>query len=373
MRNILLAVTGMSPQVVTETLFALVAQREFIPSEIHIMTTELGKNRVIADLLDEQSGQFHAFCREYQLIGRIRFNIDCVHVIKNNEGVALPDIRTPEENECAANQILAFVRDWCAQENTCIHASIAGGRKSMGFYLGYALSLFAREQDSASHVLVSSPFEGLSKFFFPPVNNTKIVLPDGSIVESKNALVMLADVPIVKLRAGLPAKMRNSSNHISYSEAVQIAQRNIPRHVHLCFDAEFRKCTVWVNQLKIKLPNREFALLYLMAKNLKSNGVVDVRNEATIEEYLTIYKKTLPLESEKFDTLTKNLKDSYDDVSTPFEKHFSQTKARLAKLLLEQLDVLAQQISITLVKSVNGQKGIYQLNLEKEDVVFQSL
>lgn len=43
-RRILLAVTGLSPQVVTETLYALaVAQgRPFVPTEVHLVTTAKG-------------------------------------------------------------------------------------------------------------------------------------------------------------------------------------------------------------------------------------------------------------------------------------------------------------------------------------------
>lgn len=43
-RRILLAVTGMSPQVVTETLWALAVHQQpaFMPTEVHVATTEAG-------------------------------------------------------------------------------------------------------------------------------------------------------------------------------------------------------------------------------------------------------------------------------------------------------------------------------------------
>ncbi len=43
-RRILLAVTGLTPQVITETLYALAVQRQpaFIPTEIHLLTTHEG-------------------------------------------------------------------------------------------------------------------------------------------------------------------------------------------------------------------------------------------------------------------------------------------------------------------------------------------
>ena len=43
-RRILMCVSGMSPAVVTETLYALLTQDEpFVPDEVHVITTHKGK------------------------------------------------------------------------------------------------------------------------------------------------------------------------------------------------------------------------------------------------------------------------------------------------------------------------------------------
>ncbi|MBW2021016.1 MAG: TIGR02584 family CRISPR-associated protein, partial [Deltaproteobacteria bacterium] len=47
MKNILLAVTGLSPQVITETLFALHQQNRTVDA-IHIITTRQGKEKINA-------------------------------------------------------------------------------------------------------------------------------------------------------------------------------------------------------------------------------------------------------------------------------------------------------------------------------------
>lgn len=92
----------------------------------------------------------------------------------------------------------------CSDPNTIVHVSIAGGRKSMGFFAGYAMSLFARPRDSVSHVLVNDPFEANRDFFYPPPEEKEIVDARGESVSSREARVMLADIPIVRLRTGLP-------------------------------------------------------------------------------------------------------------------------------------------------------------------------
>ena len=43
-KRILLSVTGKSPAVVTETLYALVTEKNFIPTEIQVITTIEGRN-----------------------------------------------------------------------------------------------------------------------------------------------------------------------------------------------------------------------------------------------------------------------------------------------------------------------------------------
>ena len=141
-RKILVAVTGMSPQIVTETVYALHAQQNWQPDEIHVLTTQIGYDNITKALLGE-NGFFGRLCQEYELPA-IQFDEQNIHVICDAEGKKLADIRTPEENNLAADMIVNFIRKLCADENTELHVSIAGGRKSMGFYIGYALSLFGR-------------------------------------------------------------------------------------------------------------------------------------------------------------------------------------------------------------------------------------
>ena len=321
MRQILLAVTGMSPQVVTETLFALVTQRGFIPDEIHVITTAHGKNRIMADLLSEPDGHFFRFCQEYELINRIRFDEDCIEVITDQQGMALPDIRTPAENECAANQILSFVHRWCSQDDTCLHVSIAGGRKSMGFYLGYALSLFARSQDSASHVLVNAPFESLTSFYFPPSKNTRLILPsDGSEVFTGDAQVMLADIPLVKLRAGLPSELKLKNGGLTYSEAVAQAQRNIPNELTLRFGQNPSDRTVYVNDEPCVLPHSVYAWYLTVAETMLKREFSDPRSDSTIKRFFEIYKSVLPNMSTKYERAWDRI---YNSPIYPPSKEFS--------------------------------------------------
>jgi len=144
-RRILLAVTGLSPQVVTETLHALAVTQSpaFVPTDIYLITTREGAERARLALLSEEPGWFHRLCRDFGL-PEIRFNARHIHVLTTANGVDLDDIRTLEDNRRAADFITEQVRALTVDPNTALHVSIAGGRKTMGFYLGYALSLYGR-------------------------------------------------------------------------------------------------------------------------------------------------------------------------------------------------------------------------------------
>lgn len=168
-RRILLAVTGLSPQVVTETLHALAvsAQQPFVPTEIHLITTAEGAERARLSLLSADRGWFKRIRDDYAL-PEIAFDSTHIHVLRDAEGKPIADIRTPEDNLRCADFITEAVRAFTADQQAAVHVSIAGGRKTMGFFLGYALSLFGRDQDRLSHVLVSEPFESSWNFSIPP-------------------------------------------------------------------------------------------------------------------------------------------------------------------------------------------------------------
>jgi len=225
-RRILLAVTGLSPQIVTETLYALAVREtpRFLPTEIHLITTIEGAERARLALLSETPGWFHRLRHDYGL-PVIAFDSTHIHILCDAHGHALRDIRTPEDNALAADFITETVRCLTADTDSALHVSIAGGRKTMGFYLGYALSLFGRLQDQMSHVLVSEPFESSWEFFYPTPYSRVITIQDNKLVDTADAEVMLADIPFVSLRHGLPEHLLQG--HARYSETVAAARQTL--------------------------------------------------------------------------------------------------------------------------------------------------
>lgn len=221
-RRILLAVSGLTPQIVTETLHALRTDPTgaWTPSEIHLLTTSEGARRARLLLLSDNPGWFHRWRQEYD-VEEIEFSESNIHLLCANDGHPLDDIRTAEDNRAAADQITETIRALTSGADSMLHVSLAGGRKTMGFYAGYALSLFGRPQDRLSHVLVPDGYEFAEDFFYPAKTRRVIRGRDKRPLDAAEAHIELAQIPFVHMREGLPEKLRKGKS--SYSGVVAAA------------------------------------------------------------------------------------------------------------------------------------------------------
>lgn len=319
---ILVSVTGMTPQVVTETLYALVNVEKIIPTEIHLITTANGRNRALRDLLDSQTGQFHAFCRDNNLTGRIRFDDTLIHVIADEVGHPLSDIRTPQDNTQAADLIVRLMQSFCSNPETSVYVSLAGGRKTMSFFIGYALSLFGRPQDRLSHVLVSEPFENNRDFFYPTQTPRIIYKQTGEPLDASEARIAMADIPFVRLREGLPESLLVGKT--GYSETVKEAQKKIVAPVTLSFD--IKKRTVICGTFPITMPPLPFATYLWMAQRRVLGKEPSYPEDELVPEFLSVYRKVVGAGSGDYENACEALKHEGD-----FLKYFQEYCSRANK------------------------------------------
>jgi len=250
-KRILLAVSGLSPQILTETLYGLsvAMNMPFIPTEIHLITTLEGAHRAKLDLLHQETGKFPAFCKEYQLPA-IQFDESHIHVIADQTGTLMDDIRNPEQNEAAADFITRIVSKLTQDPVAALHVSIAGGRKTMGYYLGYALSLFGRDQDRLSHVLVSDGYEGHPDFYYPSKKSRVIYTRDNRPLDTQEAKVSLAEIPFVRLRNDIPENLLKGT--AGFLETINLARKaELPSE--LIIDAPTKKLSA--NGIIFTLPD----------------------------------------------------------------------------------------------------------------------
>ncbi|WP_305908590.1 CRISPR-associated ring nuclease Csm6 [Methylomarinum sp. Ch1-1] len=292
-KRVLLAVSGMSPQIVTETLYSLVTKQTepFIPTEIHLITTQSGAQQAKLQLLDENSGKFWQLCKDYCL-PEIRFPEKNIHVIEDSNGLALDDIKTPEQNEAAADFITAIVSKLTRDDDASLHVSIAGGRKTMGYYLGYALSLYGRAQDRLSHVLVTDRYESLKDFFYPTPDSHVIHDKDNHALNAKDAEVMLAEIPFVRLRGGIPPHLLEGKT--TFSESIKFV-RQIEQAPQLRIDT-VKRC-FWVSDIKVAPQEVNFIFYrWLLERSIKGDPVKRLpsdNNSDYAREFLAFYAQNV--------------------------------------------------------------------------------
>ena len=364
-RRVLLAVTGLSPQVVTETLYALaVAQQPaFVPTEVHVITTATGAQGLRLALLSKEPGWFARLCADHALSG-IAFDETHIHVLHDPQGAPLDDIRTPADNRHAADYLTEKVRHFTADDTCALHVSLAGGRKTMGFFAGYALSMFARAQDRLSHVLVSEPFEQSLDFFYPTPYSRVVEVRQGVLADTALARVSLAEIPIVSLRQGLPALLL--AGRVTFSGAVEAARRALAAPELLI---DIRHGRIRAGGRVLALPRVPLALLALFARHAvqgheplraPTKDVPDVELAALFLQELRALAGSLGDIDRTQTRLAGGMSDDF----------FSQTRSKLHKLLRNTLGVAAQPY---LIDGGNTKVRRYRIGVPAAAIRFETL
>lgn len=214
---------GTSPQVITETIYSLALSRPPVyPDEIYVITTALGKQILIENLIKRNI--LNNLISEYNL-PEIKLDEPNVLIPFGRDNKAVVDICSYEDNDALGDLITSLVREKAKDEGARLHCSIAGGRKTMSFYLGAALQLFGRPWDRLYHVIVTPEFESHPDFYFKPKVDRDISVKTGDgqeiILNTSQAKIMLADLPFIRL--GRKLNLRGKS----FRELVREGQKEI--------------------------------------------------------------------------------------------------------------------------------------------------
>ena len=354
-RKILLVASGMSPQVLTETLYALLHEEPpFVPDEVHMVTTSIGKNGAISQLLAEGDGYFYRFCRDYNF-SESAFKQDFIHVIRDNEDNELTDIVTREDNENAADYITELIRKYTEDDNSSLHVSLAGGRKTMSYFTGYALSLYGRPQDRLSHVLIDPGYEGLRDFYYPTPVSSIIIDRNGQELDASKAQVSLADIPFIRLREDLPGQLIKGKQ--SFRETVE-AMRLIEKPLSLSFDTPNK--TVYCSGIAIEMPPAEYAFYdFIVNERQAVDGEltcmpyeiigIDGKDTGKDAHFAELFIKCLErcnvfVKDATYKTLTDGMSESY----------FKDRVARVKKILTT---ALGKRVAEPYIITVRGGRG----------------
>lgn len=217
--NILIAVTGLTPQIVTEAFYCLTVQQKTPVHEIYIFTTQKGKEVLMGqgekDFMPKTpfKKELYQLCKDYNVeIPKFEYNDEHI-IVAREESVELPDIRTDEHNILFPNKVSEFLKEKSADHNNILYSVISGGRKSMSVHLSLAMTIFGRVHDKLYHVLTSE--ENEFKNFYPKN-------------KEEDELLEISEIPFIRLRSFIASTNEDAQIFSKkYNEIVEFTQNKL--------------------------------------------------------------------------------------------------------------------------------------------------
>ncbi|MCL6496007.1 MAG: hypothetical protein K6T54_14695, partial [Ignavibacterium sp.] len=115
-KNILICVSGLTPQIVTETLFCLAVKEKTPVDEIYVLTTKrgreviLGRDKHPVTPKSPLKNEIEKLCKLYKLKKPLFQENDDHIIVAKEEAIELPDIRSDKENILFPNKVCEFLR-----------------------------------------------------------------------------------------------------------------------------------------------------------------------------------------------------------------------------------------------------------------------
>lgn len=285
MEHHLLALLGLHPKVLTETLHALCVKRKTPIQKVVGIASAVAKQKIISALLHPVSGEFFNLCRDYHLeFDALQFSADSVRVA-SIAGEQIMDIATSQQTRAYLDLIMATVQELTAREDTTLHAVVAGGRRTMSVYLAMVMQLLARPHDRMYHLFVEPwAAETNSDFYFPTRNSKLMTTYDGFAFEAKDVLVDLVEIPFLRLRPRVPAELLASPDYQNILDWVQREVDVAPQLLPLSIDA-IHHC-ILIGAIPIPLEPVELAIYWYFAEKSAKRKARMAR-----EDYVLYFEK----------------------------------------------------------------------------------
>ncbi len=329
---VLFAVTGMSPAIITETVWALAHEKPaIIPDRVVVVTTAAGRAAIQRELFDagiwdQLRAALAPKIRAHPCapVAQLRFGTtaDDIRVFTRADtrgrSVELDDIRTPADNEAAADFLLDQLRPFTENPDIRLICSLAGGRKTMGALLYACLSLIGRDTDRLTHVLVNEPFDDprlQPRFYFPTTPATAHQLPQirnqkTEIINSRSARIDLADVPFVPVRNLFPRELgRPPGRFMNLVRQYRTVVEQLSQPPRLEVDPEEK--LVRVDRQPVPLPATAIALLDFLARRARSGKPPYLRYGEAIDHF----KHFLTHWADGYDTFNYRSDDSIKNLT----------------------------------------------------------
>lgn len=266
-KTAMVAISGLSPAVVTETIWALYQEKpDYVPDDVYVYTTLRGKQEFQEKVLSATGNRKCIWDQLCETVGKpgLRYHI---RPFTDEQGTALEDITSAEHQLLIADCLLNAIRHLKNEQgDSCrIVASIAGGRKSMSALMYAAMSYGADGGDIITHVLADERASDCPCFFFPAQSPQKLkTLHSQKEFTAKRVRLELAELPFAPLRSLVGAAVEDA--HGSFKTLVERARARLGN-----MDVEKTtirlsrtKCEATIDGTPISMPAESYALLAML-------------------------------------------------------------------------------------------------------------
>lgn len=216
-RTVLITSMGMSPSVLTETVWSLAHQTSpVIPDEIVVIVAKNAAAKLRKELFEGENSVWNRLLASFrkeklEIDGKLAFGAASIHIIPDAQGDEMWDLRSSDDNLIAADFMLRQIRQYTETPDTELIVSIAGGRKTMSALLFSCMTLLGRDCDRIVHVLLPQELEGGSEppFYFPEKGISYTSVRSGKKIKSNKLRSELFEVPFVRMRGWYQDKFKS--------------------------------------------------------------------------------------------------------------------------------------------------------------------
>ena len=282
-RTVLITSMGMSPSVLTETVWSLAHQASpVIPDEIVVIMAKNAADKLRNELLEGANPAWQRLLaslrkEKLEVDGKLAFGVASIHIIPDAKGNEMWDLRSSDDNLIAADFMLRQIRQYTETPDTELVVSIAGGRKTMSALLFSCMTLLGRDCDRIVHVLLPQELEGGSEphFYFPEKGIVYTSTRSGKKIKSDKLRSELFEVPFVRMRGWYNEKFKtNPPTYLSLVKKVQ--QFSPPAAVYQRLEIDFDASgyiRVLPERTDVKLSAPAFLLMVLIAKGVSKEAI----------------------------------------------------------------------------------------------------
>ena len=355
--HVLLILCGISPAIITETVWAL---RHDLPEKIVVITTQQGAACIREELFS--SGIWKQLKTQLYAQSPVFFgdNSSSIRLIPQNFwSNDAEDVQSSQDSEEFADFLLDQLRQFTENADVRLTFSISGGRKTMSVIGALCLSLLGRREDKMCHVLVKPPFDrnDLSPKFYYPQKHQRYQLPDGSCYQDEDAEITLCEIPYVHQRYIFGERVTQLG---SYRNLVASANGILNPSASAILTVYPQESQIEIGTKKIALPFGDFLLYYFLVLR-RSKDLPALNGTKTLYEEFFDAMQIFPA-----DGLTGKIADCHYEIMCRLKKLNAENLRKVISSITGRFHKLQIPISSGIYPS--PKRGQYGLTIAKEHI-----